>query len=329
MAAGKASGTLVWGFYGRRILNFEGMGDVITGDILIIMKTTSSYSHVLVLFGFLVGSASADLFVTNFSGATSGVASGVWRNDTSATNLAIPVTLTQSGGSIRPQDGSSTESKFDDSFPWQDFPGLGPIPPMDLFNPNFDGDFVNILVDGGATVTVTIAFNAEVTDPALLFTDVDTQTTLVFTDPFTISGSSGNMSKSGNTVTTNGTPVPLLDEETFGSLQFSGTFTELTFSIVNDGSDPVNDLDRTGFCLATESALVPVSASMPMLWVDVSSNNVTLDWGSAGALTEVQMLDDAWNWVPVPGADPVNQSSFVGSKLTLGPTRLFRGVYTP
>ena len=137
------------------------------------------------------------------------------------------------------------------------------------------------------------------------------------------------MSKSGNTVTTNGTPVPLLDEETFGSLQFSGTFTELTFSIVNDGSDPVNDLDRTGFCLATESALVPVSASMPMLWVDVSSNNVTLDWGSAGALTEVQMLDDAWNWVPVPGADPVNQSSFVGSKLTLGPTRLFRGVYTP
>lgn len=80
--------------------------------------------------------AHADLFVTNFTainGTTS--ATGTWRNETTATDLpAFPVTLSQSGGSIKPADGSSTQSIINPTGTdpynlWQDVPAVPGLNP--------------------------------------------------------------------------------------------------------------------------------------------------------------------------------------------------------
>ncbi len=92
----------------------------------------------LMVLSFATSPIHADLFVSNFTAlnGTSG-ASGVWRNQTTTTDLTIPVQLSQTGGIVMPQDGGSAESRIDNGFPWQ------PLPPFfggaNAFSPNFDG----------------------------------------------------------------------------------------------------------------------------------------------------------------------------------------------
>lgn len=272
----------------------------------------------------------ADIFFTNFGTLGSNTeATGVWRNSTSGTDLAFPVSLNQSNGVIL-LESDDDPSETANGFPWADDPIIG----TDLFNPNFSGDYINIEVSGGATVSVVIDFGAQVTDPTLLFTDVDTQTTLTFLTANPVkTGGLANMLVSGNTAKTSGVVVPLLfgsTEETLGSLKFTGTFTKLEFTISNDGSDPINDEDRTGFCVATEFPPVALPAgSSPTVDIDVDDDVVTFDWGAIGAINALLMLNDSNVWVTVPGSNPAGSSTYVGSKMVLGPTRLFRADYTP
>ena len=192
------------------------------------------------LLAFLLPvAAQADLFITNFDTLNAPVsASGVWKNDTTGTDLTIPVSLTQTGGEIRVADGSSQSSTIDDDFLWRDIPDFPPfISGIDSFNPNYDGDYINIEVLGGGTSVVTIHFNAQIVDPVLNFTDVDLQTTMVFTDSFIIDGQSGNIVPSTTSVHPDGTDAGTpFDEECAGSLHFSGTFTQLIFTINNTES---------------------------------------------------------------------------------------------
>jgi hypothetical protein len=214
---------------------------------------------------FLAAPAQAALFITNFTAldGTSG-ASGVWRNNDTATDTAIPVTLTQTGGEVRPEGaaGGSTPSTIDDSFPWQD-PPVPPAPaPGNWFEPNFSGDHINIAVNPGNTSNVMINFTQPVVDPVLSFSDVDTQTMLVFTDPFTVIGEAPNLVSTPTSVTTSGGFVIGIEQETLGSLKFSGTYSSLAFQIVNDPQAQVPGVDRTGFVVSTEMIIPEPSVGL-------------------------------------------------------------------
>ncbi|MEP4076574.1 hypothetical protein [Haloferula sp.] len=278
------------------------------------------------LFALLM-QADADIYVTNFNSLNGGSgATGVWRNITTATDLTTAVSLGKSDGMVQPQDGSEHESRIDDLFQWRD----DTVHFTSLFEPNFDGDFINVAAATGVSATVIIGFNAEVVDPTLHFTDIGPQTTLQFlTSSFVKTGGLSNMEISGVTVSSSGDTVPLMmgtTDSTLGSLKFTGTFTALIFTITNSGSDPIADLDYTGFVVSTEEP--PVSLlPPPELTVSVEGDVVTLDWGTAGAFSEIQMLNDSSEWVGVIGTDPAGTSSYEGSKTVFGPTRLFRGIY--
>lgn len=272
------------------------------------------------------GLAAADVHVSNFTSINGSVgASGVWRNQTTLTDLAVPVSITQTGGLVKPVDHPTQPSRIDGSFPWQD----NPFPPFtNFFEPNFDGDFINIEVAGAATASVTIDFNAQVTDPILSFSDVDTQTAMVFAQPFTVIAQSGNILASPTSITSTGAVVFVFNEQAAGSIRFSGTFTGLTFTIVNNGPDPVIDDDRIGFVVATLSAPVAVTPAVPKLDFAILGDEIKLEW-RPGDFTAIEGSYNLKAWMPVPGLDVENQNTWTGSVSTFGSGYYFRGVYDP
>ncbi|MEM9236490.1 MAG: hypothetical protein AAGB14_06900, partial [Verrucomicrobiota bacterium] len=232
----------------------------------------------------LLPTAHADLWVTNFTAINPPAsASGVWRNHTTSTDLTLQVALSQINGAVQPVDGSDQSSVIDSEtitdplYPfWQDIPSfVAPPFGVDIFNPNFKGDYINIETPETETTTVTIDFGATITDPVLYFSDIEDRTTLSFDFPFTISGNSGNLLKVGNTVTSNGTFVPIVDDEGAGSLQFTGTFTSLSFDVIvaDDLDNPLNTEDRTGYAVSTSTEPQPLAAgSPPMLSISRSGD---------------------------------------------------------
>ncbi len=276
----------------------------------------------------LACAAAADVYVSNFTALNGSVgASGVWRNQTTLADLAIPVSLAQTGGEVKPTDHPSQPSRINNSFPWRDLP----LPPFtNFFEPNFDGDFINIESKGGATVTVTIEFNTRIVDPILSFSDVDVQSTLVFAHPFTVIAQSGNMAVTGNSLTSSGVTIPFFGEETFGSIRFSGSFTSLTFTIVNSGPNPDIDDDRTGFVVATLTEPEPLEEEDRAIDLSIDGNVIRLIWKARfRAIEYATTLDDEEEWEPVPGLDPENETSWSGPIEDFGPRCFFRGVYDP
>lgn len=266
--------------------------------------------------------AQADLFITNFDTINApSSANGVWKNSTTETDLTIPVSLTQTGGVVTADNGSSTSSTIDDDFPWLDVPDFPPfISGIDSFNPNYYGDYINIEVLGGDTSMVTIHFNAQIVDPVLNFTDVDLQTTMVFTDSFIIDGQSGNIVPSTTSVHPDGTDAGApFDQECAGSLHFSGTFTQLTFTINNAGSD--GDDDRTGFSVSTTTEPVPLAGpDVPMLSITNSApGEVSISWTpeTPGLILQVTTNITSNVWVNASSgstnpavSSPIEQSQF-------------------
>ncbi len=154
----------------------------------------------------------ADLYVTNFTAldGTAG-ASGVWRNQTTGTDLPVAVSISQAGGTVKPADGSSTQSRIDDSFPWQPLPLIAGG--ANAFSPNFDGDYINIETQEGNSTTVTLEFGAEVTDPVISFTDVEYRTTITFPNEFTVIESTSNLTATATSVSSDGTEA---NSDSFG-----------------------------------------------------------------------------------------------------------------
>jgi hypothetical protein len=276
------------------------------------------------------GIASADLWITNFSTASGALASGVWRNITtpaSPIDLTIPVTLTHVGAIF------DEETRIDDSFPWLDYdPGFG-LPVFAIWSPTYEGDYISLEVDGGATVAVSIEFNAAIVDPVLNFTDVDVQTTLVFStaDPIKVIGTA-NLVVSGSTATTSGVDVLLFDKESAGSLQFIGTFTKLDFQIINvvpGGGNPNDYKDRTGFSVSTTTA--PVAAGpKDMLSSWSTATHFHLSWPSLTSFTSLEYATtlNPTVWMPLPGGvNPALVTSWSATFASLGGMVFVRGVY--
>lgn len=214
------------------------------------------------VLAFSASSAQA-VWITNFTTEPSSTtATGVWREVTVAntgagTDSGFVVNLTTTG-LIKPTTDPTQPSRIDESFPWRDF--LGPSP----FAAGVNGDFINIETDGGSTSTVTFNLGAQVTDPMLSFSDIDVDTVLTFTDSFTVADSTTNLASTATTVSNNGTDAgPPFDEEAAGSLQFTGTFTQLQFTITNNASPGTED--RTGFVITSANAPVPEPATSAML----------------------------------------------------------------
>ena len=266
----------------------------------------------LYLATFLVPSiAFGDLWVTNFSSPSV----GVWRNSTTSTDLTIPVGFTQTGATI---DGGTT---LDNSFSWQ----------TGIFNPTYYGDYIALLVKAATTVPVTITFSAEIVNPILNFTDVDAQTTLVFStaDPTKVS-SLANLSVIGDSVTTAGfsvKPFDPTDLETAGSLQFTGTFTELSFQIVNVGPDPDTHDDVTGFSVST--TVEPVAAGPPpALTIWTTRTHFHLSWPSTSSFTELEYSTSFLGpWMLLPGASPTTTTTWSAPFTSFGDTVFIRGVF--
>ena len=264
--------------------------------------------------------ASADLWITNFSTAAGGLASGVWRNNTTSTDLTIPVTLTQTGAVF------DEETNLDGAFPWQDAFGI------DFFIPNYDGDYVSLEVLGGATSNVIIAFNAEIVNPVLNFTDIDIQTTLVFGNGAipTKVGGPFNLLVAGNTAKPNGVsanPFDPTDLETNGSLQFTGTFTKLSFQIVNVGTNPEVHDDRTGFSVSTTTEPVAATPSGELtIWT--SGSNLYLSWPNTSTFARIEYTDSLGSktWTTLDSADTTTEVMWSLPISSLGSTRYFRGV---
>ena len=256
------------------------------------MKTT----HLLVLLGVLSSTTStsyADLFVSNFTtlNGASG-ASGVWRNQTTATDLAIPVQVSQTGGTVRPADGSSTQSRIDNSFPWQPLPifvgGANP------FSPNFDGDYINIQTQAGTTSTITLEFNALITNPVISLTDVEYRTTLSFPSAFTVLASTSNLSATATTLTSNRTIAAndsfgVFGDEAACSIRFTGTFERIVFTVqVAVGDAGVGNNDRTGYVVSTMTAPVATPGAPPVLVIGKTGAQIMLSW-PIGAFSQIQM----------------------------------------
>lgn len=289
----------------------------------------------LLLFA-ATGLAEADLYVTNFTAlnGTSG-ASGEWRNQTTATNLGIPVTLTQDGGEVQPEDGSSTESVTDDSFPWQDVPAFPPFTPgIDVFEPTFNGDYINIETEQGTTTEVVIDFGATITDPVISFTDVEYRTTITFPVAVTRLAGTSNLEINGASLrsdksTAAGDPG-IFEQEAAGSVRLPGTFDRITFFVaVGIGDGTVGNEDRTGYVVSTMVEPQVGPAAMPVLEVAFSSTEIQLHW-PIGEFDEIQMSaadGSLGSWMPVPELDPGAVGSWSSALDLLGPRRFFRGVY--
>ncbi len=276
----------------------------------------------------------ADLFVTDFTAlnGTAG-ASGTWRNLDAATDTGIAVTLTQTGGIVKPADGSSQESIIDDSFPWQDIPAFPPfVPtPIDAFNPNYDGDLINIEVKGAASAVVTINFGGEIVDPVLNFTDIDTQTVIQFQSSFTVVGGTANLSATSTTVGSNGVDVGIpFDEQSAGSLQFPGTHTQLVFTIVNSGPDPDEDDDRIGFSVSTTSAPSGSGGEpAPQLEITTGPADVTVSWPPGSLIGLEYDTGLTGGWMPVPGVDVGATNQWNAPRASFGGKLFVRGIYEP
>lgn len=222
---------------------------------------------------FLASGHAQAVWTTNFTSISPGVngsASGVWREVTNPTSGAgtdssFAVTLNaMNGGNVMDEDGSALTSRTDESFPWRDLAAgesfvyegstIGPLPfPVDLpFANGTSGDFINVETASGSSSMVVIEFGAMITDPMLSFSDIDIGTTLAFTDSFSVVAQTSNLASGANSVSNNMTDAGIpFDEEAAGSLQFSGTFSQLAFTITNN--HPLNAEDRTGFVVTTES----------------------------------------------------------------------------
>ena len=293
--------------------------------------------------------AHADLFVTNFTGINGTTsATGTWRNETTATDLpAFPVTLSQSGGSIKPADGSSTQSIINPTGTdpynlWQDVPAVpGFTPGIDVFEPNFIGDYINIETQENAPPTeITIDLGALITNPVISFTDVEYRTVITFPGPLTVLASTSNLQVVGSTVSSDGTvaagdpppPLPsIFGQESAGSVQLTGTFSQIELEVaVGTGNATVGPNDRTGYVVSTMTPPQPlVAGPAPELSISRSGNQITLTW-DLGDFDSIEMSGTGLSgWTPIPGLDPGAVSTWSGAISTLGDHRFFRGVYTP
>ena len=292
------------------------------------MKTT--YLAASAAWMVFTAPARADLYITDFSAlnGTLGAAGG-WRNSTTAS--AVPstfVSLAQIGGTVKPADASSQRSVVDNSFQWADIPAFPPITffPIDAFNPNYTGDYINIELKGGDIAIVVINFNALVAEPVLNFTDVDLQTTMIFNKAFTVVGGTSNLSATSTTVRTNGANIgPPFEMECAGSLKFSGVHSQLVFGIHNAGPDPEIYDDRTGFSVSTTTLPVPLEVLFPSLAIHTTANRILFTW-QKGALSTIRQnanLSNSWN----PVATNLEATDhWAADKATFGPKSFFQGV---
>ncbi|MEP2774361.1 MAG: hypothetical protein ABJQ29_15975 [Luteolibacter sp.] len=300
--------------------------------IAFILGYARAVPRLLAILGGLIILAAAplhaDLFVTNFTmlndpeGAT-----GKWRNLTTATDLGIPVSISQDGGRVRPDDGSSTESVIDDTFPWQ------PLPPIaggaNAFSPNFDGDYINIETDEGSKATIVLEFNAMVTDPVISFTDIEERSTMAFTIPFTVIASTSNLSATSTTLTSTGDPAAddafmIFGEEAAGSIQFTGIFERIEFT-VDVMTDPAyGPNDRTGYVVSTMTEPVPVLRPINVAKVN---DQIVLTW-ILGMYDAIEMSDPSVlsGFEPIIGLDPQATDSYSADISVLGDSVFFRGV---
>ncbi|MBK1826223.1 hypothetical protein [Haloferula rosea] len=286
----------------------------------------------------------ADLYVSNFTtihGSSS--ATGVWRNHTTSTDLSLSVEISQSGGAIQAADGSSTASIINPSGTeiynlWEDVPEVFPfLAGIDVFEPNFVGDYINIETQEGATTTVTMDLGALVTNPIISLTDVEYRTTLTFPSALTALAGTSNLEIAGATLSSDGTlaagepppPNEIFGREAAGSIQLTGTYSTIVFTVaVGPGDATVGPNDRTGYVIATETEPQPLP-SMPELQIQRLGNQIMLMW-DVGDFDSIEMSGTGLSgWTAIPGLDPGAVGSWSGDLSTLGDVRFFRGVYTP
>ncbi|MGB6221486.1 PEP-CTERM sorting domain-containing protein [Haloferula sp.] len=229
----------------------------------------------------LCGIANA-AWTTNFESVTPGVggsAAGVWREVTNpltgaGSDTAFAVNLT-TNGEVKAVDGSSLTSRIDESFPWRDLnageildyegSSIGPLPfavPLP-FEAGVNGDFINIQTEAGGATVITFTFGATIKDPMLSFTDIEVNSTLTFSNAFSIVSSTPNLSATGLVIGNNGFgATPPFNDEAAGSLQFTGNFTELEFTVNNSSSTME---DRTGYVVTTAFAPVPEPTPLALI----------------------------------------------------------------
>lgn len=215
------------------------------------------------------------VWTTNFESVTAGFggsAAGVWREVTNTQtgagiDSAFVVGLTTTGD-VKDADGSSVTSRIDQSFPWRDLSAgevfdyegssVGPLPiavPLP-FAAGLSGDFINIRTDALGVSLVTISFGATITDPMLSFTDIEVDSSLTFNNAFSVVANTPNLSNTGLVVGNDGSGAsPPFDDEAAGSLQFTGDFTELVFTVTNTS---LSMEDRTGYVVTTQFAPVAI-----------------------------------------------------------------------
>jgi hypothetical protein len=296
------------------------------------MKMTS-FPVVCAAWVMIATPAEADLYITDFTALNGSVSAvGVWRNSTTATTVpASFVSLAQIGGAIKDINAGSQKSVVDSSFQWFDIPQTPPfVPfPIDAFNPNYVGDFINVELKGGDVSVVIINFNALVSNPVLNFTDVDVQTTLVFTKPFTVVGGTSNLLATPTTVRTTGTNIGIpFDTECAGSLKFTGVYDRIIIGIVNIGPDPEDFDDRTGFSVATEALPVPLQAILPSMEIHMLANQILFTWpkGTISYIRQNLNLSSTWNTV-APNLE--NTDHWVTDRTLYGSRSFFQGVAPP
>lgn len=302
-----------------------------------------SLPSIFLLVG-VAGNLHADLYVSNFTAINgSSSAAGVWRNDTTSTDLSLPVSLSQTGGAIQPADGSSTQSIINPTGTeiynlWEDVPELFPIlAGIDVFDPNFVGDYINIETQEGATTTVTIDLGGLVTNPIISLTDVEYRTTLTFPAAISVRAGTSNLDVVGATLSSDGTtaageppfPNEIFGEEAAGSIQLSGTYSTIVFTVaVALGDASVGSNDRTGYVIATETEPQPLP-SAPELQISMPGSQIVLMW-NVGEFDSIEMSTTGLSgWMPIPGLNPGLVGTWSEDVSTLGDHRFFRGVYSP
>lgn len=312
------------------------------------MKLTSLTIVSLLLAGPFQ-SLHAAPFVTNFDSVSpgpGGSASGFWREVTNPTtgagvDSAFEVTLT-TGGDVQDNDGSAVTSRIDETFPWRDLAAgesfvyegstIGPLPfAIDLpFAAGTNGDFINIETPSPGTSEVVIQFGAMITDPMLSFTDIDIGTTISFTDTFVVADQTTNLTSTGTSVGNSMIPTtPPFSEEAAGSLQFSGSFSQLSFTITNN--HPLNAEDRTGFVVSTMTEPVPLSGGSDCppdaLMVGCDGDDVVVTW-LPDCFSEIQISSPTAlsGWMAIPDLDPGSVTTWREAKSVLGDKRFFRGI---
>ncbi|HVJ45589.1 MAG TPA: hypothetical protein VM511_04320 [Luteolibacter sp.] len=295
------------------------------------MKTTSI--PVFSAVWMALAAQAADLYITDFAALNGSIgAAGVWRNSTTSSTVPLTyVSLSQIGGVVKPADTGTQRSIIDNSAPWQDIPSNPPFVPftIDCFNPNYDGDFINIELKGGGRAVVVINFNALVSDPVLNFTDVDVQSALIFNKPFTVVGGTSNLSATPTIVRTTGTNIGApFYTECAGSLKFTGIHNQLIIGIYNAGTDPDAHDDRTGFSVSTEVLPVPLQVMFPSLAIHMTGDQLLFTWpkGSISYIRQNTNLSASWNNV---ATNLENTDYWVTSKSMFGARSFFQGVAPP